>query len=114
MTPLDELLPEPDLDELLTHIRSLLVYAAQGGAVAREHAVEYLNLRQRLLDSPIGKLLPGFLYQCVTIVRFKDFISLYDPETALRVAFIDRMIDRCLALRPGAAPQPRDEPMSIF
>ncbi len=98
MTPFEDLLPEPTATELLARVRSVLVYAAEGGALGREHAVIYLDLRSRLLDSGIGKLLPGFLYQCVTLFRFKEFISLYDPDTMLRIAFIDRMIARCNAI----------------
>lgn len=110
MTSLEDLLPEPSASDLLKRLRSILAYAAEGGALGREHAVIYLDLRQRLLDSDIGKLLPGFLYQCVTVFRFKEFIALYDPDTELRIAFIDRMIARCIALHPPEnAPKPSDD-----
>lgn len=98
MTPFEDLLPEPSIPQLFTQLRAILVYAAEGGALGREHAVIYLDLRSRLLESEVGKLLPGFLYQCVTVFRFKEFIHLYDPDTALRTAFIDRMIERCTTM----------------
>ena len=33
--------------------------------------------------------LPGFLIQCVSIFKFHDFISLYDPKAEARIAFVE-------------------------
>ena len=90
--------PKPSLSQSLSSMREILVRAVDGGSLAREHAVAYIEVRARLLKSEIGDMLPGFLYQCRTVVRFSDFISLYDPDTELRIAFIDSMIDRCRRL----------------
>ena len=90
-----------DINEDLDAMHGLLCIVAQGDPPAREIAVTYANCRARLLSSSQGKMLPGFLYQCATINRFRDFIHLYDPEIPLRISFIDRMIDRA---RPIAAP----------
>lgn len=83
-----------DLDELL----GLLHLVARGDPPSREQAVSYLNLRSRLLASESGDMLPGFLYQCGTIDRFREFIFLYDPDIALRHGFLDRMIERARSL----------------
>jgi hypothetical protein len=52
--------------------------------------------------------LAGFSYQCRTILKFKDFITLYDPDTAVREAFVRKtfeqcrsMVERAVAHRPG-------------
>ena len=109
MTPFEELIQETGVSDLLDRIRILLVYAAEGGVMAREHSVIYADLRSRLLGSSAGKLLPGFMYQCVTLARFSDFISLYDPDIILRVSFIDRMIERCRDMQAPADPFDVDE-----
>ncbi len=83
-----------DFDELL----GLLHLVARGDPPSREQAVSYLNCRSRLLASESGDMLPGFLYQCGTIDRFREFIFLYDPDVTLRHQFLDRMIDRARTL----------------
>lgn len=94
-----------DFDQL----RDLLRLVASGEPPSREHAVSYLDCRSRLIASPSGDMLPGFLYQCGTIDRFREFIFLYDPDTELRCQFIDRMIGRARALsQPGARREPAD------
>lgn len=101
---------------LLDQLRDILVHVAEGGVLGRQHAVAYLGLRSELLESDLGKLLPGFMYQCVTVMRFKEFISLYDPDAMLRVAFIDTMINRCRHLRSSTelikiyVPTPEPDP----
>lgn len=97
-----------DINEDLDALHGMLCIVAQGDPPPREIAVTYANCRARLLASSQGKMLPGFLYQCATINRFRDFIYLYDPEIPLRVSFIERMIDRA---RPAPVPQhSRPEP----
>jgi hypothetical protein len=83
-----------DFDELL----GLLSLVAGGEPPSREWAVTYLNCRSRLLASEQSGMLPGFLYQCGTVDRFREFIFLYDPDVALRREFIGRMIGRARAL----------------
>ena len=91
----------------LREIHELLRFVASGGLPTRETAVDYISRRSGLLESSISAILPGFLYQCGTIDRFKDFIFLYDPDPDLRCEFIDRMIDRARALTQVApAPSP--------
>jgi hypothetical protein len=47
--------------------------------------------------------LPGFLLQCLTIFRFKDFIQLYSPSVDERIAFVEEAFRACEA-RAGARP----------
>lgn len=94
-TPADR--PDAGLDPL-GELHGLLLDVAGGGLPSRKAAVDYINARSALLASPIGEMLPGFLYQCGTIDRFKEFILLYDPDPGLRREFIERMIGRARAL----------------
>lgn len=88
-------------------LRILLNAVAGGETPTRENAVVYANCRSALLGSEQGKMLPGFLYQCTTVDRFRDFIQLYDPDVDLRRQFIDRMIDRARPRPPQVLQPPR-------
>ncbi len=96
-----------DFDDLSALMRII----AAGDPPSREQAVSYLDYRTRLLASPHGSMLPGFLYQCGTINRFRDFIFLYDPDVELRCEFIDRMIGRARALAERPEPRPTPRPV---
>jgi hypothetical protein len=85
----------------LRDLQNLLLFVASGGVPSRQAAVDYLDARSGLLASSIHAMLPGFLYQCGTIDRFRDFIHLYDPDQELRREFIDRMIDRARSFVDG-------------
>ncbi len=94
--------------QVFERLRVMLRGVARGELPLRECAVTYLELRSFLLASPQGGLLPGFLYQCGTVDRFRSFIVLYDPDIDLRAEFVDRMIARAQSLlpAPGEAPEP--------
>ena len=96
-----------EIREDFDRLRDLLRFVAGGEPPSREQAVTYLDCRSRLIASPQGGMLPGFLYQCGTVDRFRDFISLYDPDVDLRCEFIDRMIGKARALSEAAPPRPK-------
>lgn len=85
-------MPEPELTTIqaLAELQDLMRLAASGDySPQRLAATTYTGCRDLLLKSELGQLLPGFLRQCLTIYRFKDFIQLYSPSERERVAFVD-------------------------
>ena len=101
----------------LDALHTILRHVAGGGLPSREHAVDYLHHRSHLLNSAVSNLLPGFLYQCGTIDRFRDFIYLYDPHPDMRREFVDRMIGKARAFCTDEAPPEhpgREEPASVW
>ena len=90
-------------------LEELLCSVAGGLLPNRSEANIYSGCRSDLLQSPAKDLLPGFIYQCLTIFKFKDFITLFDPDVGLREAFIRRTFARCRSVieeRPAAEPSP--------
>ena len=101
--PVDERQAIDVLDELLCAI-------AGGGTPNRSQANTYSSCRSDLLQSRAKALLPGFLYQCLTIFKFREFINLYDPDVALRQAFVRRAMERCRAMLASNASATAVEP----
>lgn len=93
---------EASLADALRELEEILLVAAASKApLPRATAPRYVRLRETLLKSDFAASLPGFLRQCLTIDRFRDFIHLYHPEPAKRAEFLD------LALRSGTCPRKR-------
>ncbi len=91
-------------DEALTELKQLMRLAAGEGSPQRLAATTYTVCRETLLQSELRPALPGFLLQCLTIFRFKDFIQLYSPALNERHAFIDEAFRACetrAGLRPA-------------
>lgn len=84
-------MPEPELTTIqaLDELQDLMRLVASGDSPQRLAATTYTACRELLLKSELGPLMPGFLRQCLTIFRFKDFIQLYAPGVEERFAFID-------------------------
>ena len=85
-------MPEPELTTIqaLAELQDLMRLAASGDySPQRLAATTYTACRDLLLKSELGPLTPGFLRQCLTIYRFKDFIQLYSPSERERTAFIE-------------------------
>lgn len=88
---------EQTLDEALRELQEMLHLAsASTASLPRTSAPSYVRLRERLLKSDYAGSLPGFLQQCLTIDRFRDFIHLYHPDPARRAEFLNA------AFRTGA------------
>jgi hypothetical protein len=81
--------PQPSAADALREIRSLLREVSSASSPPRLSAVRYTVCRAALLDSALRHSLPGFLIQCVSIYKFHDFITLYDPRPEARLAFLD-------------------------
>lgn len=78
----------------------LVERACAGGVPGREIAQRYAVCRQALLQEVDRAALPGFIVQCVSIHRFVDFITLFDPDVAKRREFLTQQLAR---FRPAAA-----------
>jgi len=86
-----------DSDASLVRLHELLVAIAQGFVPDRSEAVLYSECRSDLLTSPYRALLPGYLVQCISVFRFRDFIGLYDPSPAMRQRFVEQSLASALA-----------------
>jgi hypothetical protein len=89
--------------EALGKLKELMRLAAGEGSPQRLAATTYTVCRETLLQSELRPALPGFLLQCLTIFRFKDFIQLYSPSLSERHAFIDEAFRAC-ETRAGLRP----------
>jgi hypothetical protein len=75
--------------EALEEMQALLLSTCSATTPNRVSAVRYTLCRTILMDGDLRPVLPGFLIQCVSIFKFHDFISLYDPKAEARIAFVE-------------------------
>ena len=87
---------ERTTDDVLDELLQLLSSWAGGVRPDREAAGRYMTCRTALLAAKVP--VPGFLVQCGSIYKFAEFINLYDPRLAARVAFVQSVIDECRSL----------------
>lgn len=80
---------EPTPTDALAELQEILRLAAHEGTPQRFAAARYTICRDAVLKSDLRPALPGFLLQCLTFSRFHDFIHLYHPDPAARLAFLD-------------------------
>ena len=73
---------------MLDAFQSLLTSIAMGETLNRERAFTYSTMRAELLQSSSSHLLPGFVHQCISLYKFREFIMLYDGRAAERCRFI--------------------------
>lgn len=91
---------DPVGDQAMTELEALMCAIAAGTLPLRGDATAYSRWRAELLASP-DMVLPGFAHQCLTVFKFRDFISLYDPDAAVRKSFVQRAFARCRQVRGG-------------
>lgn len=80
---------ETSTSEALDEMQSLLRSTCSASTPNRVSAVRYTLCRTILMNGELRPALPGFLIQCVSIFKFHDFISLYDPKADARIAFVE-------------------------
>jgi hypothetical protein len=83
--------------DALHELHEILLLAALDMAPQRLAATRYTSCREILLKSALRPALPGFLLQCLTLYRFRDFIHLYHPNLEPRIAFVDEALGRCVS-----------------
>ena len=80
---------ETSTSEALEEMLTLLLSTCSASTPNRISAVRYTLCRTMLMDGELRPVLPGFLIQCVSIFKFHDFISLYDPKADARIDFVE-------------------------
>jgi len=75
-------------DEAWLELQELLRDAASDAPPPRHMAARFTFLRDTLIRSALHPLLPGFMLQCLTLDRFRDFIRLYHPQPEARMDFL--------------------------
>ena len=82
-------------------LEMILYSVASSPSHYRNFAVHYMRCRSALLGGEGRSAVPGFLVQCGTSEKFRDFITLYDASVRERHAFIEYALTRCRALYGG-------------
>jgi hypothetical protein len=75
--------------QALTDFHALLRDACQDRPPSRPQSVLYQSCRATLMEGNLKAFLPGFVRQCMSIERFREFIHLYDRDPQVRIAFLD-------------------------
>lgn len=79
--------------EALTEFHELLLVSSRDQPPPRYLAVRYQICRTALLTGRLKNSLPGFVRQCVSLLKFREFIHLYDGDLAERTKFIERSLE---------------------
>ena len=80
---------DPTPIDALHELYDILLLGALEEPPQRLTATRYTTCREVLLGSTLRPVLPGFLQQCLTFYRFRDFIHLYHPSLGARIEMID-------------------------
>jgi hypothetical protein len=88
---------------VLQDLESLLISVAAGAVPNRQHATAYSTMRLALLKSYDSNIVPGFIHQCISIYKFREFITLYDGRANERRRFITSVFDRLHSSSPDSA-----------
>ena len=96
--------PELTKERAFKDLETILRAIAASPSHYRNFAVHYMRCRSVLLNEPGRAALPGYLIQCGTSDKFRDFILLYDGAVAARHAFIAESLGRCRALLGWSRP----------
>jgi hypothetical protein len=93
--------PELTAERAFKDLETILYSVASSPSHYRNFAVHYMRCRGVLLRGEGRSAVPGFLVQCGTSEKFRDFITLYDASVGERHAFIGYGLTRCRALYGG-------------
>ena len=91
------LIPEIEMTghQALEELHELLRTCCDNQVPPRHVANRYQGCRTTLITGELGPFLPGFLTQCPSSMKFRDFIHLYDRDPERRMTFVDRSLDDC-------------------
>ena len=84
--------PELTTERAFKDLEAILTSIASAPSHYRNFAVHYLRCRETLMSGETRSALPGFLVQCGTSDKFRDFISLFDASVQARRAFLDQAL----------------------
>jgi hypothetical protein len=88
---------------VLQELEALLISVAMGEIPNRQHATAYSTMRVTLLESYDAAVVPGFLQQCISIYKFREFITLYHGRPDDRRRLIAGVFDELLSNSPRSA-----------
>ncbi len=88
-------------DDAFDQFAAVTASIAGGGALVRSDAVTWSQAREVLLASDYRDVLPGFIFQCLSIFKFRDFILLYHPDPKRRRAFLEELLEPAGLVRRG-------------
>jgi hypothetical protein len=88
---------DPAPIDALNELYEILLLGALDEPQQRLTATRYTSCREALLRSALRPVLPGFLQQCLTFDRFRDFVHLYHPSIDARIDMIDDALRASLA-----------------
>ena len=83
--------------EALEELHELLRICCEDSCPPRHVAHRYQICRTTLLSGELELTLPGFLTQCPSSIRFRDFVHLYHRHPRRRIKFIDQLLSDCRA-----------------
>lgn len=86
-------------DTAFDQFAAITLSIAGGRALVRSDAVAWSQARETLLGSDYRDVMPGFVFQCLSIFKFRDFILLYHPDSAQRRAFLEELLEPADHLR---------------
>ena len=81
--------------QALEEFHELLRVCSHEDTPPRYLAARYQACRMTLMTGELRTYLPGYVRQCVSALRFREFICLYDHDPAERTKFIDRSLEGC-------------------
>ncbi|CAA9519596.1 MAG: hypothetical protein AVDCRST_MAG91-2115 [uncultured Sphingomonadaceae bacterium] len=84
--------PELTTEQAFKDLEAILTSIASSPSHYRNFAVHYLRCREALMSGQARPALPGFLVQCGTSDKFRDFITLFDASVQARRAFLDQAL----------------------
>lgn len=82
---------EPDAIEAMLDV----LRAAANNAPDRSLAVRYTQAHAALMGGPLRSRIPPYLLQCASLMKFREFITLFAPDAARRVQFIEASFEDC-------------------
>ncbi|SOB86518.1 hypothetical protein SAMN06297144_1624 [Sphingomonas guangdongensis] len=93
--------PPRDAAEAFDQFERLARSIADGAALVRSDGVTWSQARDALLASAFRPALPGFVFQCLSVFKYREFILLYHPDPGARRAFVDQLLDPARRVRAG-------------
>lgn len=91
-----------DEQALLEEMVEVLRTVAAIRAPDRSIAVRYTEARAGLVAGRMKPSLPPWLFQCISVFKFHEFINLFAADVGPRIAFIDQCFEGCRSvLRSG-------------
>lgn len=98
--------PIIEVHEVFAQFEGLLTEIAGPLAADRSEAMAYSHCRSLLLNSTYRDTLPGFVVQCMSVFKYREFISLLDPSAAVRQDFVRASLAECRSLHARHRPDP--------